>query len=64
MNKPGKFQRGIINSHIFISICFQGGPIALNLPLAFVVQRCFLRRFLEFYEQTAVFNVVVTVTLL
>ena len=23
MNKPSKFQRGIINPHIFTSICFQ-----------------------------------------
>ena len=26
VNKPGKFQRGIINPHLFTSICFQCGP--------------------------------------
>ena len=26
VNKPGKFQRGIINPHLFKSICFQCGP--------------------------------------
>ena len=26
VSKPGKFQRGIINPHLFKSICFQCGP--------------------------------------
>ena len=39
------FSAGIINSYIFISICFQVGPIALNLPLVFVAQRRFFLSF-------------------
>ena len=44
------------------SVVQRSRKIALNLPLVFVLLRCFLRRYLEIYEQTTVLNVVVTVT--
>ena len=55
VNKSGKFQRGIINPHLFTFICSvvfsavqHSRKIALNSPLIFVVLRCSLHRHLEF----------------